>query len=398
MLTGMPFSRRHLLYAMLGALGLAALSGVLALLISDTGAVWRIAGTSFAAAIAAAIMIPMSGWADKPLTRLAGLLGMGVAVGELLLAALLIWGDFFQSDFREFLAWAVGILGVGGLIAVRFLKDAALPTRVWTARVGCGATVVAMGLFFAAAFVESFGNSWTTAEKFVGSGWSLFVSGAIAAFALLGWARPDPRWWRWIGVAAAVAAMGMTNYGIWIHSGGEPVWVVAAYCLAAVIAHAIACLRPTLTRGQSWVRIIAIGAAACAGGFATFASAIDRGGRFYNGFEWEWRGTAAFGLICVSATLALLVFGRLNRKPAVELVRSTTTFDRVSITCPRCEKRLILPVGGALCEGCRLHISVTIQSARCARCNYDLIDLRADKCPECGEPIPMGVTGLSEAT
>ncbi len=393
----MPFSRRHLLYAMLGALAFAALSGVLALLIADTGAVWRIAGTSFAAAIAAAIMIPMAGWADKPLTRLAGLLGMGIAVGELLLAALLIWGDFFPNNFREFLGWSVAILGVGGLISVRFLKDAALPTRVWMARVGCAASVVAMLLFLAAAYMESYANAWATTEKLIGSAWTTFASGAIAAFAMLEWQRPDARWWRWFGVAAAAAALGMTNYGIWIHSGGEPAWVVGAYCLAAVISHAIACLRLTLTRGQSWVRLIAIIAAVCTGVFSTAATSMRSHGDFFDVFDWQWRGASAFGLICVSATLALLVFGRLNRKPAVELVRSTT-FDHIAVVCPRCAKKLNLPLGGALCDGCRLHISVSIQSARCAKCNYDLTDLKADKCPECGEPIPTGATGLSDAT
>jgi Zn finger protein HypA/HybF involved in hydrogenase expression len=55
-------------------------------------------------------------------------------------------------------------------------------------------------------------------------------------------------------------------------------------------------------------------------------------------------------------------------------------------------------VGGALCSGCKLHITVTIHTARCAKCNYELENLKAERCPECGEPIPAGSTGLGEAT
>jgi hypothetical protein len=397
MLGGMILTRRHLLYIMLGALGVGALSGVVALLTGDGGTVWRVAGTSFAAAISAAIMFPMAGWADKPATRTAGLLGMSVAVVELLLASVLIWGESLGWPMREFLGWSAAIVGIGGLVSARFLKDIGMPERHWTSRVGCAAAALASGLFLIAAGIESFYSAWSEAGKFAGTAWSTFVTGFICAIALVGWQRPDRRWWRWIGVGAAAVALGLTNYGIWIHSGGEPAWVVGAYSIAAVVAHAIACLRLSLSSGQGIVRVVAMGAAACTGLLSTMSAAIHTSWDRYGGFDWEWRASAAFMLITVSATLALVVIGRLNRRPVVELSR-TASFDKVSLVCPRCSQRLELPVGGALCSGCKLHITVTIHTARCAKCNYELENLKAERCPECGEPIPAGSTGLGEAT
>lgn len=148
----MPISRKQLLYAMLGALALAACSGVLALLISDSDAVWRIAGTCLTAALAAAIMMPMSAWADKPMTRTAGLTGMCIAVVELGLASLLIWGQFFSSSTREFLAMSVAIIGGCGLTSVWFLKQINCDGWRRTAQVGAAGCVFAALLFWCAAY------------------------------------------------------------------------------------------------------------------------------------------------------------------------------------------------------------------------------------------------------
>ena len=90
----------------------------------------------------------------------------------------------------------------------------------------------------------------------------------------------------------------------------------------------------------------------------------------------------------------MLVFGRLNKRPAVHLHK--TTFDFVALTCPRCEKKLTIPVGGALCDGCKLHINIALASTQCGTCGYDLTNLKAEKCPECGTVVPTATNGMTE--
>jgi len=399
----MLITRRKLLQAMLGALALAAVSGVLALVVSNAETVWRVAGTSFAIAIAAAVMMPMASWADKPLTRRAGLIGMCIAIAELVLGSVLIWGDLLPGNLREFVGWSTLIVGVGGLMSVRFLRDTGLPGWRFTAWTGACACALASLLFLLAAALESFLPSGSLAQplnyidELFQTGWGVFASGVLGSMALIGLHRPDNRPWRWAGITASAVALGLVLYGAWFHHEGNPAWIVGCYCTAGVVAHAIGCLRLSLTPVQGWVRLIAIGSALLTGGMVTFCAAVDSRIDPFDSFAWQWRITAASALICASTSLALVVFGRLNKRPVVELDK--TKFDSVTLFCPRCQKKLTLPTGGSLCPSCRLHIHVSVQAARCAQCGYNLDGLRdTDRCPECNAPVPLGATGLAEAT
>ncbi|HVU62468.1 MAG TPA: hypothetical protein VHC70_00730, partial [Phycisphaerales bacterium] len=274
------------------------------------------------------------------------------------------------------------------------LKEIERPGWRWTAIAGALGCAAAGACWLLADWFESFG-SWTSAEPFFSSGWSLLVSGGMCAFALVGLGSPDRQLWRWIGVAGALAGASVAMYGSFVRSGGNPGWIVGPYCLGGFVAHAIVSLRMNLTRGQAWVRLVAIVAAACTGFSATYSVAIRPSAYdSLDAFDWTWRITSAFALVCASASMAMLVLGLLNRRPTVELSR-TRTFDRVTVICPRCEKKLSLPLGGALCDGCRLHIDVTVHTARCAQCSYDLTGLTAAVCPECGAPIPQGTTSIA---
>lgn len=381
---------------MLAALGLAACSGVLAIIAGNSETVWRVAGTCLATALAAAIMMPMSAWADKAATRTAGLVGMCISVAVLLLGAILIWGDFFSWQVRAFLGECIAIVFGCGLTSVWFLKQ--LNADGWrrTAQIGALGAAVSGLIFFAAAVEDTFLNTGPGIdEKLVITGMALFWSMIPAALSLVGFSRPDPRWWRWIGVLSGAAGMLMIWYGCWIKNGDDPTPVVAAYAIAYCIAHTILCLRCALVGAQRWVRVVAIASAAATGVSAVFSVHVNPRHDLFSDFDFLWRITTGSGLICVSATLALVVFGRLNRRTTVVQL-TKTTFDSVSLTCPRCEKHLKLPVGGAICDSCKLHINISVASTLC-QCGYDLTNLKADKCPECGTPIPSATGGLVEA-
>jgi hypothetical protein len=389
----MPISRRTLLKAMLAALALAACSGVPAIFLTDTEVVWRIAGTCLIAAFAAAIMMPMSVWADKPDTRLAGMIGMAIAVVELCLGSLIIWGGIFPSAWREFLVWTAGVIAGCGLVGVRFLKNINSPGWQITARVGSIGCVIAGLIFLAGACEECFSSS-RDSEQLFGTGMGLFWSVVASALTLIGWNRRNPYPWRWIGVLGAAAAFGMVVYGEWITRGGDPVWVTGAYAMAGAVAHAMACLQAKLTPGQRWVRFIAIATGGTTAALITMSVYLDPRWASMNDSAGLWRITSASVIMCCSASMALVVFVRLNKRPIVAL--SKAGFDRITVVCPRCEKKLTLPVGGALCDGCKLHINVSVASTQCAQCGYDLTDLHADKCPECGTTVPLATKGLME--
>ncbi len=389
----MFLTRRQLLYLMLGALAVAGASGVLAIFVSGSDLAWRIGGTGLIAAITAAIMMPACAWADKPASRVAGLVGMGVCIAELCLCSVLVWGGIFGNQTWEFAAGVAGALAINGLVAVAFLKPMQKPGWRWASLSGAYGCAVSCAIVVVASF-ESAYHTGPDSEKLYFTAVGAFWSAVLGSLALVGFQKPDARPWRWAGVAAAGAGWGIVIYGAWIHKGDESVWLVGPYALAAVVAHAIVALRPELTIGQAWVRWLAIITAVATGTLITSCSYADPKWETLDRFTTLWRITAATGIICASASVALLVFGRLNRKPVVELSR--TTFDQVTLFCPRCELKQTLPVGGALCRGCRLHIAVDVQSARCAKCNYELVNLHSDRCPECGTLLPKGVTGATE--
>ena len=318
---------------------------------------------------------------------------MCIAVAELGLGALLIWGQFFSSSTREFLAMSVAIIGGCGLTSVWFLKQINCEGWRRTAQVGAAGCVIAALLFWCAAYQESFSTT-RDGGKFFASAMSLFWAFIAGALSLVGWHRPDAHPWRWAGVLGAGIAAAMVSYSEWIQKGDDPTWCVAAFALAYVVAHAIICWRAALTPGQRWVRIAAVAAAAATGITATYGVHGDQHHMMFDDFGDIWRVTAAAGLICVSATLALLVFGRLNKRPAVHLHKAAIDF--VALTCPRCEKKLTLPVGGALCDGCKLHINIALASTQCGTCGYDLTNLKAGTCPECGTAVPTATTGMTE--
>src|SRR3990172_5249108 len=84
-------TRAVLLRLMLWSLGLAAATGVLAVLFQGGDLVWRVVGTGIATAAACGLLIPTSVLIDRERTRAGGLLGMAVVILEFLLALGLIW-------------------------------------------------------------------------------------------------------------------------------------------------------------------------------------------------------------------------------------------------------------------------------------------------------------------
>ena len=83
--------RKLLIRVMLWSLGVTAVAGAAAALLSAGDVGWRIVATGVITAVAAGLMLPFSILADKPGARREGLLGMALVVLEFIGALALIW-------------------------------------------------------------------------------------------------------------------------------------------------------------------------------------------------------------------------------------------------------------------------------------------------------------------
>jgi len=82
----------------------------------------------------------------------------------------------------------------------------------------------------------------------------------------------------------------------------------------------------------------------------------------------------------------VVILHRLNRRPA-GVSAAVSEIAVVQIVCPHCARKQAVPVGDSACAGCGLLFSLKVSEPRCVQCEYPLLDLRGDVCPECGTAI-----------
>jgi hypothetical protein len=375
--------RRLFLKVMLWSLGMAALMGVLGMLMARTGMLWRITTTAAVTGAAAGLMIPMSMMVDRQQARHAGLLGMGLVVGQFLLAMTLTWENLLPGFVDDFdLILSMLLAAATGLPAMFFMWLAG--TRLGAVAGRCGAWLCAFefGVLMAALWWPA-ATQWYTQRHLWESSAAIAGLGPLAIACLVGISVTSGRWRRWLGVAASIAALAIALVAIWaeIQEGGGT--FIAITCLAAVLAHANLVFLCPLTDGQRWLRWATIGAAALAGGIISVMALRVAG----TGWESEFmaRLAGASGIVAACGSLALLVLARLNRR--VDYEPGAVEFVDITLLCPRCHKKQALPVGDARCSHCDLRIHTRIEDPRCPACGYSLYKLTSDRCPECGTMV-----------
>lgn len=408
---GPLIDRRVLLKVMLGALGLAALSGLVALFLPISG-VWRFAAMAIVGAIAAAAMMSMSKWTEKTETRLGGVIGMGVCLALFLGACVLIWEGTIGRQLVELVGVGMIVLAFTGFPAAHFVKRIEQPGWRWPALIGAAGAALVFVIAMCGALVEFVGASWIRHERLYGVAVAIGAAVLCVALALVGWrqraedgSEPSDRApWRWIALPGAIVGAGTTIWGIWFSTGNNAWIPVAGYCVAAVVAHAVLVGRSRSGQSYAWLRIATIGAGVLTGVLTTAATWVD-----VSSYDSLWRMATGAGILAVSGALALIVIDRLNSWRSVELHKvrepsrsaatgtpmspptrpGAATLSQIKLECPRCAAAQTIPTGenGALCVGCRLHIAVLVHEAHCGKCGYDLTDLKGLVCPECGAGV-----------
>ncbi|MBC8310561.1 MAG: hypothetical protein ISR75_06150 [Phycisphaerales bacterium] len=91
------------------------------------------------------------------------------------------------------------------------------------------------------------------------------------------------------------------------------------------------------------------------------------------------------GILSSTAILGLLI-GQMLRGSVF------TLYDGSGLQgiCPRCNSTLQIPRGKSHCATCGLRMKVQIESPNCRACGYDITKIpEIDSCSECGEPIVL---------
>jgi len=371
--------RRALLRVTLVFLAIAAVATIAAVLAGSTTVLWRIVLTCLEGAVATGVMLRLSGFFDKPEQRLAGVVGLAWMLASFALFLFCTWIDLFGLPYTgHLLGTAFAIAGFGG-VATGALS--ARPRREWTAAWPAAVAVSGLGLAVTLAAI------WTDnvrAAAACGTSVPVLLVGSLCLVGRDYRERP----WRFVGVVLAIAAAAVgivqavqdrPNDELWR-------WYTALTAGLAAVTHANLLMLLALPGGWRWLRLATV--------LAAVATAVGVSDGAFLSTDQVWdlldqtlgRATAAAGILAVCGTLALAARERLGKRWVVDATQ--TEFRSVTLFCPRCQTRQAAPVGDSPCVGCRLLLSVRVGEPRCAACGYSLIDLKSDRCPECGEPIP----------
>ena len=376
------FDRKLLLRVMLWSLGIAAVTGVLAILTGGEEVIGRVTGTALVTAVACLLMLAAAKLVDNQSSRPAGLLAMVAILTEFLLAVVVTWGVdsiWLPDRYQENLFFTLLCVAWAAIPAVGVMKLGANATHSVAARVGLGLCGAYLGASLVALWLP--GRFWNY-EELWGTAVLLFLAMPVFVVMLLGVGVEPGRHWRWVGVVSGIAACAMGLWGIWTKPDSDETVFICVTSVPLVVALANIAVRCPLKPGQSWLRIATIAAIIVTAAIVDIAVIIDPTSAFEDLFI---RLGGATGILASCGLLALAILGRLNRQ--VDYEPLTGRIVEMSIHCPRCSKKQTIAVGAAACCDCGLRIHTRIEEPLCPGCGYLLYRLESKNCPECGTDL-----------
>ncbi|MEK6703137.1 MAG: hypothetical protein AABZ53_12800 [Planctomycetota bacterium] len=387
--------QRRLLHAILALLGLAAVAGVSTIFLPGGEFVFRIAGTLVLAAVAIGLTIPASKRLARQEDRTRGLIAMLADVVGFCLWLSAIWLEFLFSR----LDWDLTLTTLAYVAAVvpglAFLAIAARPQGRIAGSAGialCAATFVSWML---AIWGSHFG-AWP-ADDWAGTA-GIFAVAALPVVANLFGTLQSGRHWRFLGALAAATGVALGLIGIWSHAGGMPTSIVHSFIVAGVIGGANVLVRLPLPPVQNWLRLATTGMLLVTGVLGMIVNQLASDGRFRSFDEIDVRLLTAACVVTSCGILAIAVLMAFNRRFVVTQAHSIAEIKSIAVVCPRCATKFNAGRGQSNCTGCNLILLIQVAEPRCRTCNYNLLDLRADKCPECGAPVAGSLAAVGAGT
>jgi hypothetical protein len=231
---------------MLLSLGAAAVVGAAGVLMGGSEVIAKTIGTLVLLAVCTGLLIWVTRGLADPKSRPSAVLAAGLITAEFLLILGLIWDvEKLIGGRNEWLFQFVFILAGTGLpacFALRFIQHP-------QGKIASIAGLVLCGVVFGFWVLDLEYDVWRWWE----SANTLYGIGALVVLCLVG-VGTDRRHWRWLGVAAAVAAYAAVAWHLAFDTEtGNQTAVTALICAAGVIAHANVALRCPLKPGQKWI-------------------------------------------------------------------------------------------------------------------------------------------------
>jgi hypothetical protein len=370
-------NRKVQLGIIMGIIALAVTAGGAGMLLGTREAIAPATFSAILTGVACGLLIWFGRLYESPQTRFSGItLTTGTVVCFLLILCD-VWqfGGWQLSELLEGLAFS---LGLTALLGALFLWVGQL--RGGRAAGIVGVVIAACGLagMLVATWITFARDSFGIQDRVIESALTVDGIGLLVVGALLGMHRHRP--WRWIGVAASVALLGVSLHAIW-YRYSSPELIMPGVSIAGMVAYLNFILQLDIRPSLFWPRSLAIGATAAALGMGD-ASAWSVSGQYADAFN---RIAGAMGIIAGGATLAVVIATRIGRKtrdvaPPVEI-------KEISLTCPSCSAKQALPIGESACGTCGLKIFIRLEMPRCPNCEYSLLMNPSDRCPECGTEL-----------
>jgi hypothetical protein len=387
----MPLQKK-LLRAMLALLALAAATGIMTVFVPTQFIFWRLALTMGAAALAIAFAVPATAKLDHERTRSTGLAALIAIVPAFILILVSIWIGLFAAA-----RWEPKFAGTGAFYAasaVVFLLSLGLFRRTDGKIAGATAATAVLVSFacgIAGIWIDPPGLASRITEHLWATVWLVFSCGMIGAACLYGLeVRAAP--WRWIGVLCALAGLALGLWGIW-EEINQPSITFVEVLLVGTTVGACTVLNALALRGaQRWVTLATMGMILLSCFFASYLNFITKAFRFpVEDTELSARLLTASAIVSVCGLLAIAIFQAMNKRVLATQSGAVKEIRSVRLSCPRCATRNDAPVGTSRCAGCGLLFIVQVAEPRCATCDYNLLDLKGELCPECGTPISQSL-------
>ncbi len=380
--------RTHLLSIILWCLGIGAVVGSVAILTNGSSVMWRVSGTTVLTAVAAAVLLPLSWWMDRPAGRASGQLGIAATILVYFLTLLEIWELtylFPVTRAEEAVGMTIGFTILCALPAVFLLRVLTTQTARVASIVGLAVAVSAYASFLIGAWTR---GAWSVRDVWLPSGAAIGGIGALLAGCLIGMngARPLDRRLiaiRYLGAAAAALGLAITLWAVWNDIHEESGVLTTLLSIAAVITHMNLCTLTPLKAAQRWIGVATISAGALTAVLVDVLAFNPGAG------ESEFivtRVAGAAGFVASCGSLGLLILARLNRRMYAP-PRPFSEVKTVVVICPGCDTRREMPIGASSCPSCRLAFNIRIEEPRCPHCDYLLFRLQGDRCPECGAAL-----------